>query len=108
MAFATFFIKEKIEKMRIVICIGNLAEIYNIKMKQEDEYVYIDNCRLKLCNCEWSSSIKCKLCPWQMSTSDEVDKEWKNCSEKEIIRELTEKKQLPLCEKSTGINRYRY
>ena len=47
------------------------------RMEPEEEALYIDNCKLKRRDCEWPSVIKCQLCPRQMFTSDEVDKEWK-------------------------------
>ena len=65
---------------------NTLAEIYNVRMKPEDEELYIDNCKLKTCDCEWSSVIKCQLCPRQMFTSNEVNKEWKKWHERNLKR----------------------
>ena len=70
-----------------------LAEIYNVRVKPENEELYIGNCKLKTCDCEWSSVIKCQLCPRQMFTSDEVDKEWKKWNQRTLKKKLTEEKQ---------------
>ena len=46
-------------------------------MKVEDVELYKDNCKIKVCKCDWNAPIKCSDCPRQMFTTDIVDSEWK-------------------------------
>ena len=64
--------------------IKELTLIYDVKMKDEDEELYIDNCKMKTCSCSWSAITKCPECPRRMYSSDKVDTQWKKWLERKL------------------------
>ena len=58
------------------IRLKQLEEEYKVKMKDEDHQMLEDNCREKVCECDWDSVIKCKQCPRQMFSTEKIDKQW--------------------------------
>ena len=43
----------------------------------EDVALFEDNCKGKVCKCDWNVVMKCKECPRQMFTTDIVCQEWR-------------------------------
>ena len=62
--------------------VKDLENKHEVKMKEEDVKLYQDNCKLKVCKCDWKAPLKCAACPRQMYTSDEVDLEWRQWAER--------------------------
>jgi hypothetical protein len=68
--------------------VKDLENKHEVKMKEEDVKLYEDNCKLKVCKCDWKAPVKCSFCPRQMYTSDEVDMEWRQWAERRKTEKL--------------------
>ena len=84
--------------------IKELTEVYGVKIKDEDEQLYKDYCKIKTCECSWSAVTKCRLCPRQMYSSDAIDRQWKKWTERKMMdakkkeppREVEDKEQFDI------------